>query len=166
MREYTYKGAAGAMFGLAPLGGLILVIGAALLSVMILGVGIYTHADVSAVICWGGWMLVVCLIVGLGLMNAFPTVWVGEETLVISAFLFARIAIPWEDILDVKTEGMPFGSALVRAKRITLVHRLYGWLYSKSLRPSFFVGYQIDHYDELIAEIRLGIATHRGAHIG
>ena len=115
-----------------------------------------TPADTSA-LCGAGvalWFLAIGLLVSFGLMNAYPTVWLGEEGILISAFLFTRVPIAWTDIVDVGAGRVPFGHILVRARRITPTHRIYGWMYSRSLYPSFIIRRDMEGRDELIYEIR------------
>jgi hypothetical protein len=104
--------------------------------------------------CFGLWALMIGWMVGLGLMNAYPTIWITDQALVISAFLRSRVSISWEDVIDVGAGRVPFGHTLVRARRITLFHRWYGWMYSYSLHPSFVVARWIQGRDELLREIR------------
>lgn len=60
----------------------------------------------------------------------------------------------WEDIIDVRPIRWSLaGDTLVRARRISPVHRLYGWMYSHSLFPSFVIGRDIEQREELLAEI-------------
>lgn len=103
--------------------------------------------------CLALWSLLIGWIVGLGLINVYPTIWTDEERLVISAFLWARIEIPWAEILDVGAGRVPFGHTLVRARHITPFHRLYGWIYSRTLYPSFVINRRIQDREELLAEI-------------
>jgi hypothetical protein len=46
-----------------------------------------------------------------------------------------------------------FGHDLVRAKRITPFHITYGWLYSRSLCPSFIIRKNIEDHDILISRL-------------
>ena len=101
-----------------------------------------------------GFLFVGCAI-GLVLMNAYPTVWIGDEHLVITAFLFKRVKVPWADIIDVGAVHVPFGFVLVRARRITTFHKVYGLLYSRTLLPSFVIGPMMQDRDELLREIKV-----------
>jgi len=100
------------------------------------------------------WTLMIGWFVGLTLINIFPTIWVGDEGLTISAFLFKRVTVPWADIVDIGAGRVRFGGTLIRARRITPFHRVYGWFYSRSWYPSFVIGRDIQHRDELLREIR------------
>jgi len=105
--------------------------------------------------CFGLWCLGIGWTVALGLINVYPTIWTDEEGIVISAFIWARVAVPWGEIVDVGAGHVPFGHTLVRAHHITPFHRLYGWFYSRTLYPSFVINRSIKDRDELLVEIRL-----------
>lgn len=103
-------------------------------------------------VCVGIWVLVIGWALSILLINASPTVWAGEDGIVISAFLVFKIFVPWEELVDIK--GIRFGHFLVRTKRITFFHRIYGWIYSHSLYPSFMIRRDIAERDKLISEIK------------
>jgi hypothetical protein len=154
MKTYSY---AGVRVLFAQVGGVGACIFATLMAAAICLGPILLRRDASFVVnisCFGIWFLVVGWLVGLTMINAYPTVSVGDEHLVISAFLFARVSIPWVEVLDVGAGHVPFGHTLVRARRITLLHRVYGWMYSRTLYPSFLVGRDITGREELLQEIR------------
>jgi hypothetical protein len=81
------------------------------------------------------WMLMIGWGVGLAQINIFPTVWIDDRGLTISAFFFKRVTIPWSEVVDVGAGHVPFGHTLIRARHITPFHRVYGWLYSLTLYP-------------------------------
>lgn len=91
---------------------------------------------------------------GLTFINYLPTIWIGNEGLVISAFVFLKIHISWEDIIDIKPGKVNGNLVLVRSKRITPFHIIYGWLYSSTFFPSFLIGQKIQNREQLIHEIR------------
>jgi hypothetical protein len=107
----------------------------------------------GTLVCVALWAWAIGWTVGLGLINVYPTIWTDDEHLIISAFLVARVAIPWAEVLDVGAGRVLFGHTLVRARRITPFHRFYGWLYSRTLYPSFVIGRWIQDRDDLIREI-------------
>lgn len=104
-----------------------------------------------------GLVLVIGWMVGLYLINLFPTIWITEQYLVLSKFPKGYISIPWQDVIET-TKCSPlrycFGSTLVRAHRITLWHRFYGLQYTGSIQPVFLIHPSIDRHDELLEEIR------------
>jgi hypothetical protein len=108
----------------------------------------------STLVCVGFWSLVIGWIAGLGLINAYPTIWLDESGISISAFLFFKIHIRWTDVVDINIGRVRFGHDLVRARRITILHRIYGWLYSHTIYPSFIIRKEIKDRENLIREIQ------------
>lgn len=104
--------------------------------------------------CFSLWFLLIGWMVGFGLINMYPVVWTEPDGLVLTAFLFVKIRIPWADIIDVKVRERPYRLAIVHARHITPFHRLYGWIYTRTLKPSFIIRPQIQNYDELLGEIK------------
>jgi hypothetical protein len=107
----------------------------------------------TTLICLVSWILIISWVISLSFINFYPTVWLNDDGLKISAFLFFQVYIPWQDIIDMRQVNS-WGLALVRAKRITLFHRFYSWSYSLTLSPGFLIGKNIDNRDILIEEIR------------
>ena len=159
MEKYRYAGAARLGALASQVVGLAVLVVAVLLSAAI---PIYTlridsigdAGDVALLSCLSLWVLFVLGLVGMGLMNSYPTVWIADDHLEISAFVFARVRIAWSDIIDVGAGKVPWGFVLVRARRITVFHRFYGWQYSRTLLPGFVIGPQIENHDQLVREIR------------
>lgn len=164
MRRYRYAGVARLGVVWTQMCGVVAITLSFVVAVAILVLTFFPDVppDVSilGMICIALWMLILGLLVGFALMNGYPTIWLGEEGLMISAFLFARIPISWTDIVDVGAGRVPFGHVLVRAQRITPLHIIYGWLYSRSLYPSFIIRRDIENKDELINEIRRRMQRH------
>lgn len=106
-------------------------------------------------ICFAFWFLIVGWTISIALLNLMPTIWINEYGLYISSNLFFKIKIPWSNIIDIGSGNPPFSYTLVRARKITIYHRIYGWLYSRTLYPSFLIGKSISGRDELITYIKL-----------
>lgn len=86
----------------------------------------------------------------LALVNLYPSIWLTDQGLSISYNIVRRVNIPWRDVLDVTDSVIPGYGTRVYARRITLLHRLYGgWL-----RYAFIVAPDIPDREDLIAEIR------------
>jgi hypothetical protein len=77
-----------------------------------------------------------------------------EQGLQISAFIFLRVQILWSEIVNIGAGMPPEGYVLVRCRKITPFHRVYGWFYSQTFYPSFLIEKDISDRDELIHEIR------------
>ena len=103
--------------------------------------------------CLGLWFMLIGWTVGLGLVNQNPSVWLESDHLGISAFLFGRVKIPWSEVVKVTVKHAPFELVVIQANRITLFHRLYGWLYCRTCKPAFIIRPEIDNYVELVSEI-------------
>ena len=104
-------------------------------------------------VCIGFWTLIIGWTTSFGLINAFPTIWLGETGVTITAFLFFKIHLPWSEIIDINIGGVRFGHDLVLAHRITIFHRIYGLLYSHTYYPGFIIRKDIIDRDKLLSEI-------------
>ena len=152
MKEYSYVGMGQAAVTFTHTGGVAAIVISTLLFIAVVAIGCQTDSSLLSAGCFALWFLMVGWLVGLGLMNVYPTIWVGDEYLVISMFVFYRCGCGM-DRDHTGGRPCPFGHTLVRARHITPVHRLYGWLYSRTLHPSFIVGRWIQDRDELLREI-------------
>jgi hypothetical protein len=108
----------------------------------------------STLVCFGIWSLVIGWVTSLGLINAYPTIWLDESGISISAFLFFKIHIRWTDVVDINIGRVRFGHDLVRVRRITIFHRIYGWLYTNTIYPSFIIRKDIEERENLIREVQ------------
>ncbi len=104
-------------------------------------------------LCLGIFIIAFSWMIGSILINYWPEIWVNETGVTVSAFIVFRVKIVWSDIVDIGEGNPPWGYVLVRTRRITLFHRLIGWLYSRTLYPSFLIGSGIENYDNLYREI-------------
>lgn len=107
----------------------------------------------STLICLIVYFAVISWLFGLTFINFLPTIWVVDEGLVISSFFILRILIHWEDIVDIDERRVSRGFILVRTRQITPLHRIYGWLYTRTFFPSFVIGNDISRRDELLTII-------------
>jgi hypothetical protein len=108
------------------------------------------------------------LLVGWGvflvLANSHPSIWLGEQDLMISVVPLGRVRIRYEDVTEVRALGRYSPGTVVTAHRITLLHELYGLTYSRTAvpEPSFVIGPAIQGYDELVRALKERIAQARG----
>lgn len=86
--------------------------------------------------------------------NQCPIVWVSAEGLFISHNLLWRIQIPWDEIEEIKRPFLAWGGVLVIARRITPLHRLYGWQWGHTTRPGFLIHPRMQGREELVREIQ------------
>jgi len=164
MKKYSYKGI-GLIFAIIyPLGGVFVIVFFHLVALIVL-VGIFYQSleDVNIFILGDPRVTIICLTLlislfswygGLIFINWYPTIWLDDEGLIISSFVFYRIRIPWSDVIDVGSGRPPIGHTLVRARKISHAHRVYGWTWSHSLYPGFLIGRDIENYTILINEIK------------
>jgi len=137
------------------LGGLITILACTLFGIAPTTLTLQVKPDgLLVVICFGIWFLVIGWLVGLFFLNSFPTIWTNEQGLVLSAFFFLRVFVPWTDIVNIGIARVPFGDVLILARHITPFHRIYGWFYSRTLYPGFLIGRGMNDRDELLREIR------------
>ena len=69
-------------------------------------------------------------------------------------FLGWPIEIPWTDILEIREiHYFPQRAWLVTARKITILHYLYGLLFAFKLVPGFFIWENISSRDELLSKI-------------
>lgn len=104
--------------------------------------------------CFGVIFIVFAWIIGSNFINFLPNIWISNDGITISSFIFFRNHILWKDIIDIGKGHPPLGYILVRARKITFFHRLFGWSYSQSFWPSFLIGLEIENGSYLLQEIR------------
>ena len=76
-----------------------------------------------------------------------------EDGLLIE-FYWSHLILRWEDILQVKEAGkVGFKTWVVVARRLSPLHRLYGLLYLRRLRPAFVIFSNLEDHQMLIHEI-------------
>jgi hypothetical protein len=110
------------------------------------------------VICFILSFLVVSWVIGFTFINFYPTIWLNDDGIKISAFIFFKFYIPWNEVIDIRQVNF-WGLSLVRVKKITFFHRLYSWYYSYSLYPGFVIGNGIGNRVILIEEIKKKVYT-------
>jgi hypothetical protein len=103
----------------------------------------------ATLVCFALWFFIIGYSVSLSLINFLPSIWLKEEGVSISAFIFGRIFIPWSDILEVRRNFKP-GYDIVLARHITVFHRMYGWLYAHTWSSCFIINHTISDYEVLI----------------
>jgi hypothetical protein len=154
MKEFTYSTWSELGIVMGQVAGAVSIIVWTLLGGFVIALGIMADPPTWTSGCLALWILIVGWASGLTLMNMCPTVWVGDQGLVISAFIVKRVAIPWDEIIDIRVKRIQFGLVLVRARHITPFHIIYGWLYSWTLRPGFIITAGMQNRDDLVREIR------------
>lgn len=95
------------------------------------------------------------LVIGIGNLYFFPSITTSTEGVEIP-FLFRKIFIPWSNIIGVDTAWF-IGRSLrvVKCRKITLFHWLYGLVYGGTeIHPSFLISSRIDGFDDLMRKIK------------
>ena len=150
--KFSYSGAARVGRAIESAAGM-----AAFLLSTFVAVGMPVGATVSGdprtglnLMCFSVWALLVGWSIASLLLNGYPDIWIEDDYVTISAFVFARIRIPWKDVVDIRNMGWPLARTVVRTRQITPLHRVIGWVYGRTALPSFAVRPQIDGYQELM----------------
>lgn len=91
---------------------------------------------------------------GLMFINLLPTIWTDESGITISFILVFHKNIPWKNVLAIEPISSPFDYYIVKARKITVLHRMIGWIYSKTFSPSFLIAKEIENRKELIWAIQ------------
>lgn len=155
MRQFTYVGSRRLRIGFLQVTGLLTITFCTVLAAWLGGATFAVNSQsAETLVCLSLWCLGVGWIAGLTFINAFPTIWMNDKGVLISIFVFGRVFIRWDNIVDLGAGHVPFGNILVRARRITPFHMIYGWLYSRTLFPSFIIDKGIEGYDQIEHEFR------------
>jgi len=169
MTQYSYQGISRMKVWFSQLTGILGMIFSSIMAICtILGIRFLPQNNAPltilndpkiTLVCFAIWFLVIGWSVSLTLLNSLPTLWVNEDGIYISAYLFFKIKIPWSNIVDIKVGTIPFGYILVRTRKISIFHKIYGWTYTRTLYPSFLIGKDISNRDKLLSEISQRINT-------
>ena len=157
MTSYTYQGKGKLRVNFLQLNGL-LIIGFFTILAIALPVIAFFDKDTSVAtgFCIGLWPLGIGWILGSGMLNVYPSIWITENGLEVSYFRKLRAEVRWEDITEIKLRlRVPSRPTLIKARKITPWHRITGWVYGDTLSPSFIIGRDIENYEELMAAITL-----------
>lgn len=159
--KYTYSGVARLGRGIEVFVGTLAFLLSTLAAVGI-PVGAALNGDVRSalnLICFGLWFLIVGWTIGLVLVNGYPDIWLEDDYLTISMFMFGRARIHWSDVVDIRHVSWPLRRTVVRVRRITPFHRIIGWIYGRTILPSFAIRPAIDQYAVLIQSIVARLQT-------
>lgn len=159
--KYTYSGVARLGRGIEIFVGTLAFLLSTVAAVGI-PVGATLNGDVRSalnLICFGLWFLLVGWTVGFLLLNGYPDIWVEDDYLTISMFLFMKARMRWSDVVDIRNISWPLRRTVVRVRRITPFHRIIGWIYGRTILPSFAIRPEIDHYALLIQSIAARLQT-------
>jgi hypothetical protein len=164
MKKFSYRGFQKGKIIFSQIMGIFAILTFTALSILLFsGVNRIASSDQSinifndprtTLICFAFWFIAISWFIGGLFINILPTIWMTEKGLIISVFILFRVNILWKDLIDFGQGKPPKGFILVRAKKITPFHRLYGWLYSHTFYPSFLIGNEIQERDILLKEMK------------
>lgn len=157
MKQYAYDGNSLLKVRILQSGGIAsMVLGTLVGGLVTLG-AIRTHATWSSVVWIVAWFLLVGWALGSVMVNLYPTIWTSDDGMWVSVFGFWRKLVPWSEVIEVRQPTnwawVVTKASLVRTQRITPIHRLIGWIYGRTLSPSFLVNRAIEDFEDLIREI-------------
>lgn len=117
-----------------------------------LAYGIFVRYELFLPLIFG---IVVCLILGTLHLHLFPPVTTSGVGIEIP-FFFHKLFIPWSDIVGVETAWFMGSVRVIKCRKITPVHWLYGLIYGgTSIYSSFLISSQIEDFHDLMREIKL-----------
>jgi uncharacterized protein with PQ loop repeat len=121
-------------------------------------VKVIQEKELPGVVCYVFAFSVIGWLVALVFFNFYPEVVTDEQGIRIS-FMFSWVRILWQDVIDIGAGHPPAGTTLVRARKITPAHILYGWIFAYSSFPAFLIGRTVNDRDDLIKQINRHLAT-------
>jgi hypothetical protein len=151
-KVYTYQGTARFRLWVLRIAGTLSILIGTLFTVFVIWAGLRGSTITDAVVCMVFWFLVVGWAIGLLLYSAYPELEGDDKGLWLS-FLQHRIFVPWSEVIGIRRLPWQDG-VLVLAQRITHFHRLYGWLYARSVMPAFLISRSISGWDELLSQLQ------------
>ncbi len=154
VKKYNYQGFAAFMKLFRQFGGLVAIIICTGFTLFMLVVMVLEKTFIPCFFVTAFWFFGIGWLVGLSLYNFYPTIWTNADGITIS-FLWKRIQIPWDDILEVKTTFPSWTGQIVLARRITRFHYVYGWQWAHSRFPGFLIGRDLNNRTQLLREITI-----------
>ncbi len=96
--------------------------------------------------------------VSLHSLNSTPNIELHEDGLRIQSFGFHWVWVRWSDIVGLDESSSVLGpriqGTLVRARGLTVFHRLIALSYGSGITPAFIVSEGLDGYEDLVGIIR------------
>lgn len=109
----------------------------------------------------GAWIPLVIGLVFLAMYTAEIEVY--EQGIQVRIFVFKRVFIPWQDILDIRTPNLPGYNdpslwIFIQVRKLTIFHRLVGIAYLMGPRPVLMINRHLRGYNEIVSLLRERIA--------
>ena len=94
---------------------------------------------------------------------------ITDEDFIYVQFLWTHLPIKWEDLISIEPSpyNLPRRPAawVVKTKKFTLFHRLYGVIFALSLQPCFMLNRGISDFDQLIERIKTHLPEDKNSRI-
>lgn len=89
----------------------------------------------------------------LAISSAYPNFRISNTGLIVQVFVFWWVFIPWKDVQEIRS-SLWGTSRLVFVRRLTPIHRIYGWIFGLTPRPAFMITRRIQGYDKAVKTIQ------------
>lgn len=86
--------------------------------------------------------------------NMYPSFTIANEGMRVQTFFFWWISIPWEWVQEIRPTRSSSRSQLVIVEKLTIIHRLVGWVAGRTWRPAFVIKGTLHGYDDAVNIIR------------
>ena len=83
---------------------------------------------------------------------------ITDENFIYVQFLWTHLPVKWEELISI--EPSPYNlprrpaSWVIKTRRFTLFHRLYGMIFALSVQPCFLLNRGISDFDQLLERIK------------
>jgi hypothetical protein len=93
------------------------------------------------------------LFYSLTMSSAYPSFRISSTGLTVQVFIFWWVFIPWKDVQGIRS-ALWGTSRLAFVRRLTPIHRIYGWIFALTPRPAFIITRRINDYDRAVKLIQ------------
>jgi hypothetical protein len=100
----------------------------------------------------GGYFLLVVFL-SLTVSSVYPSFRISRSGMTVQVFLFWWAFVPWDDVQEIRDTLLGINK-LVIVRKLTPIHRLYGWTLGLTPRPAFVIRKRIEGYDKAIKIIQ------------
>lgn len=110
------------------------------------------ESDITHLASLLGYFLLLALY-SLAISSAYPNFRISNTGLIVQVFVFWWVFIPWRDVQEIRS-SLWGTSKLVFVRRLTLIHRIYGWIFGLTPRPAFVITRRIQDHDKAVKTIQ------------
>lgn len=111
-----------------------------------------TESDVTHAASLLGYFLLL-VFYSLTISSGYPNFRISNTGLMVQVFVFWWVFIPWRDVQEIRS-SLWGTSKLVFVQRLTLIHRIYGWIFGLTPRPAFVITRRLQGYDKAVKTIQ------------